>query len=330
MKKILPIILILVLLTVALCACTGDNNTPENELKTYTVMTPDGAPSMAIAYMMMNNVEFNAKGDYRIIGAETVAASFTNGDADFIIAPTNVGVSMAIKLDYKLLGITSWGNLGLVTSDSSLKSRSECENVHEFMAQFEGKSIASIGTNAVPDITFKHLLSTDNINATMTSSTASLIQSGLKDGTITLGILGEPAVSATVNNIAGTKKLCNINYIWEELVGLDFPQAGVFVKSSIIKNDINAVNSFVLALDTSIKYLNESADNAFELGSFMESTGNSTLKGATVKMSYKNMSQSFVPAHKCKVSVIGFVKVLGVDYNEETDSSIFYEDIKIV
>lgn len=331
MKKILPILLIVVILVVAMTACVEKDpgKTEPYEFKTYTVMTPDGAPSMAIAYMMKNNATFSAVGDYRIIGSEAVAASFTNGDADFIIAPTNVGVKMAIKFDYKLLGITSWGNLGIVTSDASLKSRSECTSIQEFMAQFEGKEIASIGTNAVPDVTFKHLLSTANVNATMTASTAPLIQSGLKDGTISIGILGEPAVSATLKSVSGTKKLCTIAYIWAELTGLDFPQAGVFVKSSIIENDINAVNSFALVLDDSIKYLNESAEHAEELGAYMESTGNSTLKAATVKMSYTYMSQSFVPAKSCKLSVINFVKVLGVDFNEETDSDIFYEDLII-
>ncbi len=330
MKKILPILLIVVILAVAVTACSNNNDNNEPKLKTYTVMTPDGAPSMAIAYMMKNNVEFGAIGDYKIIGSEAVAASFTNGDADFIIAPTNVGVKMAIKLDYKLLGITSWGNLGIVTSDASIKSRSECENVHEFMAQFEGRDVSSIGTNAVPDVTFKHLLSKENINATMVSSNASKIQQDLKDNSNVIGILGEPALSATLKSVPNSKKLCTIAYIWEELTGLDFPQAGIFVKSSIINNDVNAVNAFVACLDDSIKYLNESAEHAEELGSYMESTGNSTLKGATVKMSYTYMSQSFVPAKLCKLSVINFVKVLGFDFNEETDSDIFYEDLIVV
>lgn len=329
MKKLLSVLIIVVILAIAMTACAVKNDDNQPKLNNYTVMTPDGAPSMAIAYMMKNSIQFNANADYRIIGSEAVAASFTNGDGDFIVAPTNVGVKMAIKCDYKLLAITSWGNLALVTSDSNLKTRAECENVHEFMAQFEGKTVASIGTNAVPDVTFKHLLSNENVNATMTPSSAQNIQAGLKDGSISIGILGEPAVSATIKNISGVKKLCTIDYIWTEITGLDFPQAGVFVKTSIVENDPNAVTSFAYYLSASIKYLNESAEHAEELGEYMESTGNSTLKGATVKMSYKGMSQSFVPADKCKYSIIQFVKILGVDFNEENNSNIFYEGLLV-
>ena len=318
MKKLLVLVLLFSLVAVIFVGC---NETPTTT-PTYTVMTPDGAPSMAIAKMMMDNNQFGRKANYSIIGSEAVSASFTNGDADFIIAPSNAGVMLSNKLGtYKMVAVTSWGNLFVVGSNT-YKALSECADVSEFMQQFAGKEIASIGTNLVPDKTFKHILTTANVNATLTASTAPLIQSDLKDGKIEFGILGEPAVTATLMNATNAKRLCSVAEIWKQVVGTEFTQAGLFVKKSIIENDKAAVESFISELKASIEFLNASADNAKSLGNYMESTGKSTLKGAVVSKCYLQMSQKFVMAADVKDDVLAFVKVLGV--NVAVDADIFY------
>ena len=65
------------------------------------------------------------------------------------------------------------------------------------------------------------------------------------------------------------------------------------------------------------------AENAKELGDYMESTGVSTLKGAIVSKCYLQMSQKYVLARDVKADVLAFVKVLGVDV--PSDADVFYE-----
>ncbi len=318
MKKIIVIALIIVIGLVSFVAC-NDNN---QDVAEYTVMTPDGAPSMAIAKMMMDNNQFGRKAEYNIIGSETVAASFTNGDADFIIAPTNAGVMLSNKLGtYKVVAVTSWGNLYL-TGLNTYKSLDECSDVNEFLSQFEGKNIASIGTGLVPDKTFKHILDESNITATLTASNAGLIQTGLSEKTMELAILGEPAVTATLTMASEAKRLCSVADLWNQVTGGSFTQAGLFVKKSIIENDSEAVKNFIAELEKSIEFLNTSKENAKTLGDFMASTGKSTLKGAVVSKCYLQMSQRFVYASTIKEDVLNFVKVLGVNVPENAD--IFY------
>ncbi|MBO4963171.1 MAG: hypothetical protein J6C97_05275 [Clostridia bacterium] len=110
--------------------------------------------------------------------------------------------------------------------------------------------------------------------------------------------------------------------MWLELVGTDFPQASVFAKATLTNAEIE---DFLFDLKHSIKYLNASSDNALELGNYMQNRGDSTLKGALVKASYLKMNQKFVRAKDCKQDIINFIQVLGVSYNEETNSGVFYE-----
>ena len=57
----------------------------------------------------------------------------------------------------------------------------------------------------------------------------------------------------------------------------------------------------------------------------MQNRGDSTLKGAVVKNAYLKMNQKFVLASQVKQEIINFISVLGVTYNAETDSGVFYE-----
>lgn len=320
MKKIITLIVSIVMIAVLCVLATACNNSEPNK---YNVMTPDGAPSMAIAKMMKDNASFGCDPTYSIIGSDAVASSFSNGDADFIIAPTNAGVNFANKLGtYKMVAVTSWCNLYLV-GNADTKALSECKDANEFLAQLSDKTIASIGANLVPDITFKHILSTAGVNATVSASTADVIQNDLKEGAISYGILGEPAVTATLMKVSNVKRLCSISELWVSITNTQFTQAGLFVKKSIIENDKESVEKFITELRASIEYLNESAENAKELGDYMESTGKSTLKGAVVSKCYIQMNQKFVLASEVKDDIIAFANVLGA--NVPADADIFYQ-----
>ena len=183
MKKFL-----LIVMTITLCACLfiSCNHTPTEEPETvsYKVFVPDGAPAMAVAKMMKDgeNVADNREFSYTVLGgndqAALISSKITTEEADFIIVPTNLGVKLSVlQGKYLLAATTSWGNLCLVTNDSSLKTFSECENKAEFMAQLSGKTVASIGAGAVPDVSFKYILAQNDItDCTVTASSLANIQ----------------------------------------------------------------------------------------------------------------------------------------------------------
>ncbi len=331
MKKIRILALIMAFATALCCfaGCNGGKTTSSSssgttsdseETTVLSVSAPDGAPIMAIAEMIKNDKNYT----YDIISSDGVASTLTAGQSDFVIAPTNAGMNIAIKKsNYKICAVTSWGNLYLVAKSG--QTFDECDkDLNTFMSQFSNKTVAFTAVNAVPDKTFKYLLNKAEItNCSCEASEASVIMAGLKKGETEFAVLGEPAVTNAMKNISGLKILCSLSEVWKEAENMDYPQASVFAKSTLSQTQIE---EFLSKVKTSIEYLNASEDNAFELGSYMEQTERSTLKGAIVKEAYLRMNQKFVRAGECKADIVKFITMLGVSYTEE-NASVFYERV---
>lgn len=341
MKKIILIISIIMclVLTLSFAACesandnTGDKGTGARIPDvTFKVMAPDGAPALALAKMMMDEPINGLKLDYSIIDSTTVAANMTNGDADFIIAPTNAGVMQSVNTGaYYLLGVTSWGNLYIVTTNDDYLTLEDSADAGAFLAQFSGNSISTIGSNQVPDKSLKHLLNLSEVTCTVASAqTAAVIQNDLIAGTIDAAVLGEPAVTGTKallakNGVTNYRILGSISAVWTALTGLEYPQAAVFVKKSIADAYPIVIEAFTDALDKSIEYLNASAEHAEELGTYMEGRGDNSLKAAIIKQCYLRTAQGYRSAADSKDAVKQLVGVLVPSLANQDYDDVFYQ-----
>jgi len=347
---VIAIILSLVL-TVSFVACTPtadnagntqntDNTTPNTDNTanngaasvTYKVMAPDGAPALALAKMMKDGGVEGLKLDFAVIDATTVAANMTNGDADFIIAPTNAGVMQSVNTGaYYLMGVTSWGNLYLVTTNDGYKTLEDSDSATDFLAQFEGNSISTIGANQVPDKSLNYLLGLASVTCTVASAqTASVIQNDLISGAIDAAVLGEPAVTGTKallskNGVTNYRILGSVSAVWQSLTDLEYPQASIFVKKSIADASPSTVAAFTTALTASIDYLNASAANAEELGAYMESREDNSLKAAIVKQCYLRTAQGYRAAADSKDAVKRLIAVLVPTLADKNYDDIFYQ-----
>ena len=77
------------------------------------------------------------------------------GGANFIAAPSNVGANLYNKgVEIKLLNISVWGILGMLTRDKSLKT----------LADFKGKEIAMPFRADMPDILFEEIVKSQGMN----------------------------------------------------------------------------------------------------------------------------------------------------------------------
>ena len=352
MKKFIVVISILLclVLTLSLAACDTpktDNSTDSGNTQTadgtttgdnaassvtYKVMAPDGAPALALAKMMKDGGVEGLKLNFSIIDATTVAANMTNGDADFIIAPTNAGVMQSVNTGaYYLLGVTSWGNLYLVTTNDAYKALEDCASAAEFLAQFAGNSISTIGSNQVPDKSLNYLLGLAGVNCTVASAqTAAVIQNDFISGAIDAAVLGEPAVTGTKallgkNGVSNYRILGSVSAVWQALTTLEYPQASIFVKKSVADADAHAVEAFGTALVASIDYLNESEEHAEELGAYMESREDNSLKAAIVKQCYLRTAQNYRSAADSKNAVKRLVSVLVPALADRDYDAIFYQ-----
>lgn len=78
-----------------------------------------------------------------------------NSDVDFMAVPTNVAANLYNKgVDIKLLNVSIWGILGLVSRDNSLKT----------LADFKGKEIVMPFKFDMPDIVFEQIAKKQGLN----------------------------------------------------------------------------------------------------------------------------------------------------------------------
>ena len=156
-----------------------DNSKKSTVKQDLTIITPSGAPALSLLGAI-NNQDINL--NYEVVdGSDVLTAEFTNAEKDMIIAPVNLGVKLIEKgADYKLLGVVTWGNLYIVSS----------QNLYT--------SIAAFGEAAVPGKVLNYVK--DLIGPNVTIEYYSSVQeaaSMLLSGNTNAALLAEPVLTKT-------------------------------------------------------------------------------------------------------------------------------------
>lgn len=294
-KIIVTIALALVmtlLVSVALVGCENkDENTDNPSTVTVNVVVPDGSPAIAIAKLVSENPTFAGYDiNYSIVeGATQISAAILNDTANIAIAPLNLGATMYNKgMGVKLVTTNVQGSLYMVG-----KNMPAGATTAEKLASLKGKVVYNIGQGATPDLTFKYILDhfgiayTEGDTAAADVVTLNYVNTGseliplLKQGKAEYGIMGEPAVTKANAN-AGTSTVFDIQALWQESTGsatAGFPQAGVFVKDSLLASEHAAfIEWFVAKLKENDEW---APANAEKVSSALTSAGSTSLAGLT-------------------------------------------------
>ena len=133
-----------------------DNEATETApLDEITVCMPDGAPALALAQLLCEDVEDDGI-TYKVVSSNLIASKVTYKDmsknADVCVLP----VTAASKLlgsgeDYQMLGVVTHGNLYLI---SKTGEQITADNIKDLC----GKTVGVLQINQVPGLTFKALL----------------------------------------------------------------------------------------------------------------------------------------------------------------------------
>ena len=113
-------------------------------------------PMASVSHPLLRMIETNALADIADKvefvmwkNPDELRALTLRGRADFIAIPTNVAANLYNKgVDIKLLNVTTWGILGMITRDKSKKT----------LADFKGCDIAMPFRADMPDIVFEEII----------------------------------------------------------------------------------------------------------------------------------------------------------------------------
>lgn len=165
------------------------------------------------------------------------------GGADFIAVPSNVGANLYNKgVDIKLLNISVWGILGMITRDKSLKT----------LADFKGKKIAMPFRADMPDILFEEIVKAQGMDPKKDfdlqymSSPFDAMQM-LIMRRVDHALLAEPAISIALKKTGSFPlkliapdlyRSADLQQEWGEVFNVDakIPQAGMAVVGKVINN----------------------------------------------------------------------------------------------
>lgn len=233
MKRVLSFLTIICSLLL-ICSCGIEESNEK-----VTLIAPSGAPTFAIADALSDTEIF----DYNIVaGADALQAAFINADYDIIVAPVNLGATFMQKLtdfSYVYYKTLVGGCFYLVTS----------EDIND-IKELNGKSITAFGANSTPDIVLKSLIKYYNLDVEINYvNDVSIANNMLVSGKATTIISAEPSISKF--NKTNKYKTISLQEEWKKISDSSYniPQAGIFVKKSVLNNTL--VNKALRKINTS-------------------------------------------------------------------------------
>ncbi|MFW6320182.1 MAG: hypothetical protein ACOC1L_08340 [Bacillota bacterium] len=215
----------LMLLTLSLLLYACENS--ENEI-TIDVLVPNGTTAVSHALIEHGHDSIAVE---RVSGTNLLISAFTSESHDIIIAPINLGANLYNKgADYQLLGVLTWSNLQFISNEP-------IESVHDLI----GKDIHAFGKGAIPEMIVDSLLTEtdliDDVNINYHSQSAQESYTHfMQNGGIAL--TAQPVTTIANNNVEDLYIL-NVEDLWHQFMGNEgFPQAGIFVKSTLTNDQI--------------------------------------------------------------------------------------------
>ncbi|PIF04582.1 MAG: ABC transporter substrate-binding protein [Arcobacter sp.] len=193
------------------------------------------------------------------------------GGADFIAVPSNVGANLYNKgVEIKLLNISVWGILAMVTRDKSLKT----------LADFKGKEIAMPFRADMPDILFEEIVKAQGMDPKKDfklkyMSNPSDAMQNLILRQVDHALLAEPATSIALKKTGSFPlklvapdlyRSVDLQEEWGKTFKVEakVPQAGMSVIGDMIKNDY-VIKRFNEEYNKSLKWYKNHPKEAGEL-----------------------------------------------------------------
>ena len=263
MKKILRIISI-AMFSALLVSCGQKDNKITKENITATLISPDGLPAIAIS-----NLISDKENDEEIIinysiekTTDTLLSELMKGESDLAIVPSNLALQAYKKdLGYKIAGTIGWGSLYLVSTEEV-----------DSLLDLEGCEIYNTGKGLTPDIVFKDILESNNVNENNITfsyvGAASELAPLVMSGQAKYAVLPEPILSTVMAKNENVKIICNLNDEWKKAHDVEkgYPQSTLLIKedfynevkdsglydqiiSNFIKSEEWAINNPQLAAD---------------------------------------------------------------------------------
>ena len=283
----------------------------------YTIAMPDGAPALAAAQLMVEDMQFGGTVNYSVVNANAIVQQVSGEKADVCILPVNAAAQVAGSGEkYSLLGTVTHGNLYIISAKHP-EEQITVQNLHNL----KGKTVGCIQLSSFVGAVFQMILSENNIpygivetSEAATGDQVNLLNiadpaSGINPSApYDYMIAAEPVVTAKTTAAPELKIVGDIQALYGEE---GFPQAVMLAKNSVITENPDFITDICEAVEANAEWIaSDSADM-----SAIVSAINANYGGATSSLNAKNLNATvisrcaieFVSASDCKQEVISFI-----------------------
>lgn len=299
-KKLLAVVLAVMTLALGGVFAACGNNKGE-----VTVYAPDGAPALALARLMSQEMTFGKEAvDYNIVDATTIQ-TYVSGEspqADIAVLPVNAAAKvLGDGSVYQMLGVVTHGNLyALGKADSVVLTENNI--VSTLVA---GTKIGSLQLNNFVGWALRLVLDKYDIDYAVQTDPDAYDETKVNLYEVTAAqitptadydymIAAEPAVSSKTST--GAIKVAGD---LQALYGVDgYPQAVLVAKNTLIQNDAGFVKEFIAAVDDGADWLLDEDTTAQTIYNAVQSG----MPGATPSFKEANLTKEVLS--RCSISFV--------------------------
>lgn len=260
LSKALAILLCLGMVAGMMTGCGGDT-TPKEKAK-LNVVGLTGPTGMGMVKLMSDNEAGDTAVDYTVelVGAaDEITGKIVNGDVDIAVVPCNLASVLYNKTEggVKIAAVNTLGVLYMLEANGGQEIQS--------VADLVGKTIVTTGKGTTPEYILNYILQANGLNPETdvtveykaeAAEVAALLQQGGAD----IAMLPQPMVTTVMAKTEGVRIALDMTEEWANAQGDDGKQlvtGAVIVRSDVLENNQEAVDTFLEEYAASINYVNE-------------------------------------------------------------------------
>ena len=294
----------------------------------YVFAMPDGAPALAAAQLMAEDMQFGGKVTYSVVNANAIGAQVSGGKADVAVLPVNAAASFAGDgEDYKLLGTVTHGNLYV------LSAKHTQELTADTLDTLAGKTVGCIQLESFVGGVFRMILDAAGVEYEIAEDVSSP-----SEDAVTLVNIGDPSTGVspsapydymiaaepvvTAKTAKGDLKVVgDVQRLYGEG---GFPQAVLVAKTSLTENDPGFVAELCDAVTANAEWI-KTAKAEDVIAAINKNYGGATSSLGVGHLNPETVARcavSFVPAAECKAEITSFLS----EYSRVTGQQLSVSD----
>lgn len=284
----------------------ADTEKPEDKPSEIRVITLMGPTGMGMSKLISDSKENKTGQNYTFTVAsapDQVSAQVIKGDFDIAAVPVNLAAVLYNKTEgaIKAAGVNTLGVLYMLESGDTVKS----------VADLKGKKIYATGQGANPEYTLRYILSKNGIDPDKDVTIEFLAEHAelatqMTAGTVTLGMLPEPNVTAVLLNNKNAHIALDLNKEWKAVSGTDMVMGCIIVSAKFAEEHPQALKSFLEEYKASVDFV---TSNVEEAAALIEAAG-IVPKAAIAKAALPNCNIVLVTGDGMKTAMSSMLNVL--------------------